>query len=448
MRMRKIIYTKYANERSRRFSVRTDILEEKDGIRLISKKACYPEGEDHVEHIFQSCGKLKQELAGSGLFVNKCEKTAVGIELEFVQGQTLQEILDGMLRTKRKKVFMDTMTRYLNLVETLGKVPFYMTEQFREVFGDVCLSGELLCAEVTDIDMILSNILVNSQGEKTLIDYEWTFDFPIPIKYVIYRILHYYEQSSELRSQISTDNWYAEMKISDQEKEIFIQMEQRFQEYVLGEYVPMRHLRESISPGHINIPHILGTTQILNHEKLQIFFSNDGLVREENSEFYLMPEGRIRKRIPLKKSCGLIRLDPGESGGAVRLRELVWDNGEACHFKANGISMGDGWYFFRQNDPQIIIEEIPAGASQLLLCIEKIVIDSRICAGMAAACERDVQERVKDMKRQFTEKLAQEQERYNQLQAVAESQKQELELMKSTKIWRLYRKYKALGRGD
>lgn len=439
--MRKIIYTKYANERSRNFSVRTDIAEEKDGVRVLCKKACYSEGKDHIEHIFQSYGRLKQELKGSDIFVNKCEKTEEGIELEFVKGQTLQEILDGMLRTKNKKKFTDMLTQYLNFVQSLGKVPFRATDEFRQIFGNKLPSEGLLCAEVTDIDMILSNILVDSQGKKTLIDYEWTFDFPIPVKFVIYRILHYYEHSSELRSQIAADNWYDLMKISDEDKALFLHMEKKFQEYVLGEYVPMRSLRETISLGYINIPYALGKNQFLNYEKLQIFYSADGIIREEDSGFYLMQEGRLRKRIPVKKHCKVIRLDPGERCGALRIRELTWNNGILCQFKTNGVFMGDGWYFFRQDDPQIIIEEIPEGISHLLLSIEKMVVDSRIFAGMSVFYERDFQEKTKDLEKQYAEKFAQQ-------QAVIESQKQELELMKSTKVWRLYRKYKALGRGD
>ena len=35
-----------------------------------------------------------------------------------------------------------------------------------------------------------------------LIDYEWTFDFPIPVKYVIYRIIHYYIECNSIRKKI------------------------------------------------------------------------------------------------------------------------------------------------------------------------------------------------------------------------------------------------------
>ena len=45
--MKEIIFSKYSNERSRSFAIRTDIAEE-DGKRWLEKKWLYPEGKEHV----------------------------------------------------------------------------------------------------------------------------------------------------------------------------------------------------------------------------------------------------------------------------------------------------------------------------------------------------------------------------------------------------------------
>lgn len=45
--MKEIIFSKYSNERSRSFAIRTDIVEE-DGKRWLEKKWLYPEGKEHV----------------------------------------------------------------------------------------------------------------------------------------------------------------------------------------------------------------------------------------------------------------------------------------------------------------------------------------------------------------------------------------------------------------
>ena len=48
--MAEIIYSKYSNERSRRFAIRTDILEENKK-RWLQKKALYPEGKEHMDNL-------------------------------------------------------------------------------------------------------------------------------------------------------------------------------------------------------------------------------------------------------------------------------------------------------------------------------------------------------------------------------------------------------------
>lgn len=97
--------------------------------------------------------------------------------------------------------------------------------------------------------MVLSNIFIDEKGEWTLIDYEWTFLFPIPIQFVLYRILHYYECSNAFRSQIGVWDLYAAAGISPEDREVFLEMEKHFQAYVIGNYVPLRKLYPKISPG-------------------------------------------------------------------------------------------------------------------------------------------------------------------------------------------------------
>ena len=58
--MAEIIFSKYSNERSRRFAVRTDILEENKK-RWLLKTALYPEGEEHVKNLIKGNQKLDQQ---------------------------------------------------------------------------------------------------------------------------------------------------------------------------------------------------------------------------------------------------------------------------------------------------------------------------------------------------------------------------------------------------
>lgn len=116
--------------------------------------------------------------------------------MEYLKGQTLQEELDRLLEKRKIEKFQKILREYMELILQTAENPFCMTEEFRKVFGDVKLREGFYSAPVTDIDMVLSNIFIDEKGEWTLIDYEWTFLFPIPIQFVLYRILHYYECSN------------------------------------------------------------------------------------------------------------------------------------------------------------------------------------------------------------------------------------------------------------
>lgn len=456
--MAKIIYTKYANERDRKFSVRTDIIEHSDGSRYLKKEACYPEGQDHIEHIYQTGIRIKELLKDSGILVNRCWKKGKSIELEYVKGKTLQEELDELLLANKKEQFRKKLEDYLNKLCNLANDPFSITEEFQEIFGTVSFERKQLCTACTDIDMILSNILVSADGTQTLIDYEWTFGFPVPIKFVIFRVIHYYEQSSELRNQIRVENWYQKMDITVGEKEQFEKMERAFQKFVLGKYTPMRQLLGEISPGYINIPHLLKRNSSLNVERLQVFHSCDGIIREKDSEFFGISEGHTERKIELRLEDHMLRLDPGENGGVIRIEKIFWDTGEKCIFETNGTYIGNGTYLFDAPDPQILIKEIPEKARVLQVTLEKITLDTSVLQSIKNGLEEKYREKLfkletvqKNLEKEnvhMQESKSKLQEECEELKQIISMQRQEIETMKSTKIWRMYQKYKSLGRGE
>ena len=55
--MERILYTKYSNERTAQFAIRTDIVE-KDGSRQVRKKAYYEAGKPHIRKIYEAYEQL------------------------------------------------------------------------------------------------------------------------------------------------------------------------------------------------------------------------------------------------------------------------------------------------------------------------------------------------------------------------------------------------------
>lgn len=250
--MKKVIFSKYSNERAREFAIRTDILEDEDKHRIVRKTACYPEGKQHIRNLVRWYQELSEVYADTPISINRCVLTEDGLEPEFVQGHTLEEELDEMLVEKDVQGCVQRLMEYIDAVRKAGSAQrFYVTEEFEKVFGSAILPGNLTSAMVTDIDMLVSNVIV-ADNSWVHMDYEWTFEFPVPVNFVIYRMLMYYMEKGSLRAALRKEDLYRYAGLTKQEIAQYERMEACFQQYLLGGSVPLRLLYRHISAGYVD----------------------------------------------------------------------------------------------------------------------------------------------------------------------------------------------------
>lgn len=75
------------------------------------------------------------------------------------------------------------------------------------------------------MDLICSNIFMGEK-ENQIIDYEWMFDFPVPVNFIMWRLIHeLYTHISELPRLCHEDEMMAEFDISYTDYEIFMELE-------------------------------------------------------------------------------------------------------------------------------------------------------------------------------------------------------------------------------
>jgi hypothetical protein len=178
-----------------------------------------------------------------------------GVLLEYVEGATLEEELDRLLMAGEVQAAEKRLCRYLDQLKRIhSQVPFRWTEAFGEVFGDAKGLERFSCAPVTNVDLVCANLILNETP--VVLDYEWTFDFPIPGTFVLYRVIHYYLETHASRSVLPSGEIYKRYGISKEDREIFQIMEEHFQQYITGECTPIRTLYSEICPGHLTLAHI------------------------------------------------------------------------------------------------------------------------------------------------------------------------------------------------
>lgn len=448
--MQKLVFSKYSNERARRFAIRTDIMSDESKKLTVFKRGLYPEGQQHIENIYKWYQKLSASYNGTQIELNHCELAGDKIALEYLPQFTLEHELNQLLRKRKIDQFTELLFSYINEVRKGEALhPFTKTEAFIETFGNVEI-GECLTAEVTNIDMVLNNVIL---GEKwTVIDYEWTFDFPIPTNFVIYRILHYFINSSPFKAVLDTLNLYEQANVSEAEQLIFAEMERHFQtSFLLKEQkqdkaiVPIREMHDAISPGIIDLKSIYSAEKQKGETPVQLFMSSEHSFSEENSIVILC---NIRKKVSfsveLKPGTDFLRLDPHEDACYLTNLEISDEVGEKLSiFASNGSQVGTNQMLFIENDPQIILNELKERKRlEISYEIQLVGAHERALFQNIWLDKQAIEEENNALMAQAEETKAQYQQQIREHEEKIAYQSQVITNMENTKIWKAYEKYK------
>ena len=371
--MVKLIYTKYSNERSARFAIRTDIYEDEQGRRCVRKYADTEAARPHIEHIQTVYEQMQTQFRGSRFVPNKAELHPEYIEFEYVEGETLEKQLDAYLAADDQEGFAALVNTYADEVRRVYGISEATstahedTSAYAETFGTVTLPTPVPMAQGVDIDLIFANIIVTGDTW-TAIDYEWTFDFAAPVDFLLWRAGKVYLENYANRACISEEQMNALLGVAQANVDAYRQMELYFlQQYcyrgrsdlyelygTMGQYVA------KVKPEDILCGDEDGTTQI------QIFYdTGHGFSEEESDKLHIYPDekGVFHLQHKLPANLHKLRIDPGERACVIQIwKAKAYTNGSsykmAC--KTNGYALDESRYVIPQDDPQIYIKNIQA----------------------------------------------------------------------------------------
>lgn len=376
-----ICYVKYSNDRQPEHRIRTEILpialpvlENGSGVVPAEKSVMpwqlavrkYPlgaEAEAHIRNIEAAYRKLKERYRGGELRINRCklvdDKTAEEarspyVELEYINGVTLLELLDGCLEQGDIERFLLLFRKYLTLLGYREKEP------------------------VADFDLIFANILITPKDSGkpfdgltnslwTLIDYEWTFDKQADMRELAFRAVCCYLLEDEKRNKLSIDLIMRELNITDEEAEEFRAQEKAFQRFVTGNHRSMRELRDLIDHKCFRPEQYLEKIRL--EERIgciQIYEDRGRGFTEEESYFAgeCLQEDEHGLHLSLHVEAGVqsLRIDPAFAACMVRITELTWNgmnlprSGKNTVLETNGTRLDDTDSFvFSTEDPGMVI---------------------------------------------------------------------------------------------
>ncbi len=368
--MKKIIFSKYANDRSINYKIRTDIVEDENGMRYIYKTATTKNSKRHIENMHTIYEKLDVQCKNSIFEPNKCTLEDNRIELEYVYGKSLENILDDYLYKKEFDKFKEILIKYNEEVRKMATIPFVKSEEYNNIFGeDADDSISEYSMEISNIDIIFPNVIV-SDDHWIMLDYEWTFPISIPVGYVLYRTIHYYD-TPERHSVFGNDiNLYELFGLDENKSDIYMNMEKQFQTHVFSENTPLWKLYESMGKD-IYFP--IGMAQHISNEnnirRMQVL-KNYGQGFEGVSEYMtLEPDGwgNVEFDIDVEENIQTVRIDPAERKCIVNITKLVGIAKEDydINYGTNGESSDNRLVCFDTMDPQIWIGDFREGLTKI-----------------------------------------------------------------------------------
>ena len=332
-----VSYSKFSNDRSPNKAIKTELILE-NGEKKLRKYASDEKSAEHIRNIYASYQMLSKRYEGSKLEINHC-KLVDGeipyVELEYVEGITLAEMLDEYLKKGDDQGFKNLFKEYVERIR-------YGEEH-----------------EVTDYDMIFANILVN-QDKWTVIDYEWTFPKRTDIKEIAFRSIYCYLLENGKRNSCDKEWMFNYLGIKPEEVDDYCKKESLFQEYVMEGRKSMAQLILEIGGKVIDVDRLRrkqGTRQI------QVYQDKGEGYKIENLSYVqgtALNEQDIKFEMGFGKNVRNLRIDPTDDPCICKIKEVkINDVNIAKEYpqllSVNGSKIGET-IIFATSDPNIYIQ--------------------------------------------------------------------------------------------
>lgn len=335
-----LLFLKYSVERDEKYRIRTEIVRKKNGTKVVRKVPYNDTAVEHVEKIKHWETVLGKQYEEFGVKVNQCTLTEKGAEFEFLKGQTLEDKLDEYLEKDDFASFVQELKAYALMVENLTS------------------------AKAANIDLIFPNIIL-VDGKWNVIDYEWTFEADIPVKFIIHRAISLYCGRKKQNSLQSTEICRL-LGITEEEQERFLEWEHQLQLHLLGDTKTMAALQYEYAGKVIDMKELLYRAHSAEMKVYQDFgqgFSEeDSYVLEAKEDFY----GRRRFNLNMPQGVTALRLDPCEEPCQVAVNRILGEcNGSYELTLGHNGKAYEKSILYTTTDPQILINGIVPGTSQI-----------------------------------------------------------------------------------
>ena len=360
--MEEVIYSKYSMDRAKAFATKTVITKDDNLVKAVYKYAVSDASRAHINRIFDIYIKLTS-IYKENVKVNKGILIENGIKLEYLEGISLEEILDKAFLSGENNAAVELIKQYIDkIINVLPKIKFDITDEFKKVFGDISFDEKVIntleATNVANIDAIFSNVIINNDIWNIL-DYEWTFEFPIPLNFILFRALNVYLYSSDRRRRLWNEGIMEKFGIDKNQQKLFAQMDFNFHKYVNGDRYSL-----SMSCDDIDKQKFIVDENSLNKKEgmVQVFIDSGKGYSEDNSYLQnsiLDEEELFFLEILVPDNALNIRIDPADTYCMAYIKEFygIDKNNKkmSIDYNNNYNAICQDMFVYNTDDPQWII---------------------------------------------------------------------------------------------
>ena len=457
--MEKVIFSKFSNERKSQYGIITKIVES-DGRRRVLKEALSQEATRHIKKIEQNMVMLNQYYCDENLVIVPCyridEKT---VEFEYIKARRYDDVIEELIDKEKYGELEKELKKLKAIITNVKKLEnFQLSNQFVQVFGEYDYTSlkEKKAFSISNIDMIFGNLFIKK--EKLFVtDYEWVFDFQVPVEYVLFRSLLLCSAISKL-DKIKKEKLYECLGIELEEIDIYEQMEDGLQKFVSGE----NFFEDYKKSAKNKIFQLEYAEELLTDKYIDIYYklSNERDIFVQRQQ-YIGTDIDLEHKI--KNMAAKIIFYLGSTGALVKVKEIKGFYNEQlieniC-VKTNADLIIEDDYYFKDKIPYFEITNM--GYEKIFLSVsviyentgligiytDKIVQNANIEKRLIES-EREIILKNGDIK--FCNEMIEEQNKVIQQQKeqmeVLNTELQEtrnrLQEIQSSSVWKIYKKMK------
>ena len=390
------IFAKYSDQRTPELRISTSIFKSADGEKKVYKSALSKAANGHIKHIADTYEVIKNMYKDTKLKPNACEyqkgeeptpliagiasKARDRVAFEYIDGITVSEYITQLEKENNYEQIEKVINTYIEILNSVeGAVKFESSPEFEKVFGKREFKKDYKALPISNFDIIFSNIMLDrtqlEDGPWNVIDYEWMFDFQIPIPYMIYRAIFYqkhYDCTRGFAKHLASKGMdpYSFCGIDIGERMLFEEMEHSFLLYVIGGMASLDVMQVMMPCAAIPMARIVKMGSYLrNLDTPKIYYSRSHVFTPDQQLNVLakVSDGLINVRIPIDHYLTSLRIDPTEYPSLIYIDSIKVILGDGSRYEAdsvivNGYAISNRMCLYDTDDAQIIIENIPKGA--------------------------------------------------------------------------------------